>query len=177
MTRLEIPSDERLAVVAPVRGGSGTPRRPAKPAHARRGRRLSRLELVCSLGLILVLGGIALMTLGSATRDGQIAACSASTREVNIAIGALEAENTGSLPNSEIGWQHALLPGSTYLGAPFLNAWPGSRAYTIIVARTHDAIDSGDGIVPHSGDVLVVVRATGRAYDATRNPQGACTSV
>jgi len=174
--RVEAPPDDVMVVVAPSRPAHTPSPRRGRHVRSIRGRRLSRLELCCTLFLALAFSGIALFATQGATHDGEVAACTASARAVGSAVAALQAENTSALPTTRLGWQAALLSPSQYVGGPFLGAWPRSGYYTVAVVGVGSGADTGDGITPASGDVVVTIRTTAMSYDATRNPATACST-
>jgi len=174
--RVEAPPDDVMVVVAPSRPAHAPAPKHGRYARGIRGRRLSRLELCCTLFLALAFSGIALLAMQGATRDGEVAACTASAREIGSAVAALQAENTAALPTTRLGWQAALLSPSEYVGGPFLGAWPRSGYYALNVVGLHAGADTGDGVVPASGDVVVTIRTTAMSYDATRHPSTACAT-
>jgi hypothetical protein len=141
-----------------------------------RSRRLARLELIAVLVVVSMLGVVTLSAFHGATHDGAVAACNASVKEVGSAIAALQAENPSTEPTTSDGWRASLLPGSAYVGAPFLGSWPDSGYYAISIGTTGMGAGTGDGITPRNGDVLVTIRAHGLAYDATVRPGVGCAT-
>ncbi len=98
-------------------------------------------------------------------------ACESDARTVDIAVAAFEAENpTAYQSYGSAQWRAALV--SRQFGGPFLQEWPSSGYYEILVAGAGPAPDSGDGVVPTPGDVLVVV--AGKSYDATLSTTAGC---
>ena len=60
------------------------------------------------------------------------------------------------------------------MGGPFLRAWPHDASYVITVAGIDEPPDTGDGVVPSNGDILVTRATSVLRYDATSRPQGTC---
>jgi hypothetical protein len=133
-----------------------------------------RVEVIALVVLLAALGVLVWSAVGGASRIAVVATCDANARVVSEGVAGLRAENAGAAPTTSVAWQSALLPGSSYAGAPFLQAWPHSPQYLIGVAGSGLSRDSGDAIVPANGDVLVTVVATNKAYDTTVHPGSGC---
>jgi hypothetical protein len=139
--------------------------------------RLTRVESVVLLVLLVALSILVLVGVSGATRAGSAAACSANAAAVGNGLAALKAENSGGLPTSSAGWERALLYRGQFIGGPFLRSWPRSPVYAIRVAGVGAAEDTGDAVVPGNGDVLVIVLASHLVYDATTHVAVACAAV
>jgi hypothetical protein len=167
-----------------VRGETGG--RPAPPSHAvvrklpvsrkATNPRLTRVESLVLAVLLGVLSLIVFVGVSGATRSGSSAACSANATAVTSSLAALKAENFGGLPTTSADWERALLDRGMFVGSPFLTAWPKSMDYAITVAGTGAARDTGDGVTPRNGDVLVTVLANGLVYDASTHLSAACAA-
>jgi hypothetical protein len=138
--------------------------------------RLTRVESVVLFVLLVALSMVVFVGVSGATRGGTTAACTANANAVSSAIAALRAENQGTLPNTSAGWERALLLPGGFIGAPFLSSWPRTAGYRFSVAGAGAGADTGDRLVPHSGDVLVVVTPRGLVYDATVHVGAACAA-
>jgi hypothetical protein len=139
--------------------------------------RLTRVESVVLLVLLVALSILVLVGVSGATRAGSAAACGANTAAVTNGLAALKAENSGGLPTSSAGWERALLDRGPFIGGPFLRSWPKSPVYAISIAGAGAALDTGDAVVPSNGDVLVTVLAKHLVYDATTHVAVACGAV
>jgi hypothetical protein len=102
-------------------------------------------------------------------------ACTADTKVVGIAVAALQATHNVRPPSSA-AWRRAILT-TEYAGGPWLLRWPANPAYTITAAGSGAPRDTGDGLRPVNGDVVLRVRATNLTYDATLRPSRTCAAV
>lgn len=139
--------------------------------------RMTRVESVTLLILLVALSVIVLVGVSGATRGGTAAACNANATAVTSGLAALKAENFGGFPTTGAGWERALLYRGQFIGAPFLTSWPKSPEYAISVAGAGARIDTGDGVTPRNGDVLVTVLSKRLIYDATAHVGDACAAV
>jgi hypothetical protein len=138
--------------------------------------RLTRVESVVLLVLLVALSMVVFVGVSGATRGSTTAACTANANAVTSALAALRAENSGNLPSTSAGWERALLMPGGFIGAPFLSSWPRTEGYAISIAGAGARADTGDRLVPSSGDVLVVVTPRGLVYDATAHVGAACAA-
>jgi hypothetical protein len=137
--------------------------------------RMTRVETAVLLVLLVAFSVIVFVGVSGATRSGQVAACGANANSLTSGLTALRTENSGPFPITSAAWERALLSRTQFVGGPFLNAWPKSTDYEMVLAGAGSAIDSGDAVRPASGDVLVIA-ASGKVYDATVHPSAACAA-
>jgi hypothetical protein len=138
--------------------------------------RLTRVESVVLLLLLVALSVIVLAGVSGATHGGDVAACNANVSAVSNGLAVLRAENSGALPtpSTSTAWQRALLDRGPYVGAPFLTSWPTGSNYVITVAGAGAPKDTGDSVTPANGDVLVISVSKRLVYDATASVGAAC---
>ena len=134
------------------------------------------IELLIVIVVLGILAAIVVFALGGVTGKSVIAACQSDSKTVDVATQVLTTENPSSVPTTSATWKTNLLPGSALTGAPFLQSWPNSTSYSISVAGSAAAADTGDAVTPSNGDVVVTVTSSGNTYDATQNPGGACNT-
>jgi prepilin-type N-terminal cleavage/methylation domain-containing protein len=139
------------------------------------------IELLVVIVVLGILAGIVVFALGGVSAQGDISACNTDSRTVNIvniAVQAAITENPNTYPTDSGTWQTDLLSSSVLVGGPFLQNWPiSTNGYSISVAGSGAAVDSGDTTTPANGDVVVTVSASGNTYDYTANPTTACATV
>ena len=178
LTRMDVEfKGEVRTVFAHVTGAaassSSSPRSASLPRRGvRRGGR--RLELVVVLAVMGLLGAVALASVGGVSRVSLLSTCEVNARAVGNAVDALRVENPTVVPGTSVEWRRALLSSSTYVGGPFLRAWPHDASYVITVAGIGEPPDTGDGVVPSNGDVIVTRPTSLLRYDATARPQVTC---
>lgn len=168
-TRTYFGTEFSIRESAPIKG-LPVSRKAKNPAAA-------RVELVALLLLVAALSAIILVGVRNVSRQAQVASCVTNSSNVSQSVDALRAENNVAMPSSGAAWRQALLPGSTFVGAPFLKSWPHSRSYAVSVAGIGASKDTGDGLVPLSGDVLVTLPGVHKTYDATLHATVACAGV
>lgn len=139
--------------------------------------RLTRVESVVLLVLLVALSMVVFVGVSGATRSGTTAACSADANAVSSGLAALKAENSGGFPTTSAGWERALMTGGSFIGSPFLSSWPRSSSFAISVAGAGATADNGDAVRPSNGDVLVTTLTKGLVYDATVHVGAACGAV
>lgn len=169
----------KTPVAVDRRRASPTLAPPRKLGVSRKARnpRMTGLES-CVLFILLVgLSAIVFVGVSGATRSGNVASCNANVSAVTSGLGALRAVDPNSLPTTRAGWEQALTTASEFGGSPPLSSWPKSTSYTIIVAGVGTPADSGDGVTPSDGDVLVKVTRNAKVYDATIHPTLGCAAL
>lgn len=139
------------------------------------------IELLIVIVVLGILAAIVVFALGGVTGQSVISACNSDGRTVDIAVQAAIAENPTTYPGNNGGtatsatWKADLLSSSALTGGPFLQSWPQTNnGYSISVAGTSAAADTGDSVTPSNGDV--VVTAAGNTYDYTQNPSTTCSN-
>jgi hypothetical protein len=172
VTKLETRIDDQATTL--VAHGGAIRKLPVsrKARHAR----VVRLELVALFVLVGVLAVVMFSAIGGASRSAMVAACDANARMVNEGVVAMRAIDSSNSPTTPAAWMRALLPGTSALGGPFLQTWPSTSQYAFNVAGALSPVDTGDLIVPQSGDVLVTVRSTNKVFDATAHPGAGCAA-
>ena len=134
------------------------------------------IELLIVIVVLGILAAVVVFALGGVTAKSAVAACQADAKTVGVAVAALQAENPSYAPTTSVQWQTDLTAkNAAIVGSPFLQSWPtGSSAYTIAVAPASPVVDTGDKVLPATGDVIVTVTSGGLTYDATQAPVAAC---
>jgi len=148
------------------------------------------IELLIVIVVLGILAAIVVFALGGVTGKSVVAACNSDTKTVDVAAQAFTTENPSSIPATAAAWKADLLPGSSAVGAPFVQSWPQQGVspivYTISVAGTAEESVALTGLgasgTPNMGDVIVTIPgvpasvATPDAgtYDATTSPSNAC---
>jgi len=164
------------------------------------------IELLIVIVVLGILAAIVVFALGNVTGKSAAAACQSDAKTVGVGAAALMAENptyaTSGLSTDVISAANALTTTGTWhkamvttgavtglttlTGNPFVQTWPNSPSYMILVsdgtfATVNDASATTQtavgGLTPAYGDILVKGTGTGAKsyyYDATQNPIEAC---
>ncbi len=135
------------------------------------------IELLIVIVVLGILAAIVVFALGGVTNQSVISACNSDGRTVDIAVQAAISENPTTYPTTTATWKTDLLSSSALTGGPFLQSWPQTNnGYTLAVAGSGAAADTGDSTTPANGDVVITVTSNGNTYDYTANPSTACAA-
>jgi hypothetical protein len=164
-------------VVPGIRPTSSGATQVRKLAVSRKARtpRVTRLESGMLLALVVGLSLLVFVGVSGATRDSSVAVCNADVSAVSSGIAVVKAEGF-STPTSQQGWERGLL-GKSEFGGPLLSAWPSDPLFSLSIAGVGAPADSGDGVTPANGDILVRVSRDGKVFDATVRPTLGCAAV
>ena len=150
------------------------------------------IELLIVIVVLGILAAIVVFALGGVTGKSVIAACNSDTKTVDIAAQAFLTENPSTIPANNAAWMTNLLPGSSAVGAPFVQSWPQTGVspvlYTVSVAGTTETATALTGTAsgtivpakPNLGDVIVLIpgvpgpASNAGTYNATTSPSSAC---
>jgi hypothetical protein len=135
------------------------------------------VEVIVLFVLLALLSGVVWYSVRHITHQSDVAVCTSNVTLLNTSVEGLRIENGLAEPTTAAGWRAAMLPGSAYVGAPFISSWPSSTSYVLTIAGQAEGRDTGDGHVPANGDVLVTVSATGLRYDATAREVRGCADL
>jgi prepilin-type N-terminal cleavage/methylation domain-containing protein len=137
------------------------------------------IELLIVIVVLGILAAIVVFSLSGATSQSVVSACNSDARTVDIAVQAAIAENPTSYPGysgsaTSATWKADMLS-NTLTGGPFLQSWPQTNnGYSVSIAGTGAAADTGDSTTPSNGDVIITTG--GNTYDYTVNPSSTCAN-
>lgn len=123
------------------------------------------IELLIVIVILGILAGVVAFSLSGATNQATKSACQSDAKTVVTAAAAAVADNPG------VAIAQSDLTGSTLNGAPFLQSWPNSSSYSIVLESTSG---SAGAVSWSAGDVVVKNSSGTEVGNATTNPSGAC---
>ena len=123
------------------------------------------IELLIVIVILGILAGVVAFSLSGATSQATKSACQSDAKTVVTAAAAAVADNPG------VTVTQADLTGKTLTGAPFLQSWPSSSSYSIVLEASSGSANS---VSWSAGDVVVENSSGTVVGNATTDPSGAC---